>query len=164
MGLTPNKFHAIDSVGKFSEQDVQRRVVESGTVVAADAASRHKQLLVSGMEGASMQVYIEGRKIFECEVRECMQVSRVALFGSAGALLVNVLVEGGGVPRVELERYTRREVTVTQPPSWWDQAEVERLALSRGMRDGDYVFNTRTPFSAEHCIPCPRKLRCGDFI
>ena len=164
MGLTPNKFHAIDSVGKFSEQDVQRRVVESGTVVAADAASRHKQLLVSGMEGASMQVYIEGRKIFECEVRECMQVSRVALFGSAGALLVNVLVEGGGVPRVELERYTRREVTVTQPPTWWDQAEVERLALSRGMRDGDYVFNTRTPFSAEHCIPCPRKLRCGDFI
>jgi hypothetical protein len=161
MGLAPETFHAIDSVGALSTAGLDTTTFSTSTSFPADRAFRLRRLRVSGGAGTQLEVAVDGRVVFACEARDCARTSAVPLFGARGRLDVRVLA---GAPQLELERHTRRAVTTTQPPAWWDQAEVERLALARSLQDGDLIFSTRTPFSTTHCQACPRRFNCKAFV
>ena len=114
-------------------------------------------LLLASSDSCSIEVRIDGRTVFACEERDCGAVASVDLLASKGSLTVLV---SQGQPSIQLERYSRREVSVDRATPWWDQAQAERLMLSRSMRVGDAFFGTKRPFSKDHCLPCPRALKC----
>ena len=157
MGLLPDSYVQITGIGAYSEQDLDTLTVSPGIVVPASPAFRLKRLLLASSDSCSIEVRIDGRTVFACEERDCGAVASVDLLASKGSLTVLV---SQGQPSIQLERYSRREVSVDRATPWWDQAQAERLMLSQSMRVGDAFFGTKRPFSKDHCLPCPRALKC----
>ena len=124
MGIKPDSYVQITHIGAHSEQGLDTLVVNSGVVVVPNPAHRLKRLVLANTEACIIQVRVDGSTIFSCEEWDCGAVASVDRYPSKGSLVVLVTQ---GQPTIQLERFSRREVTVDRDTPWWDQAEAERL-------------------------------------
>ena len=169
IALADDQYVEVASIGSFQREQTETVPVNVGETAEVSFQAGRKftslTIQINNAHNLALRVRIGTRTVFKC-ARRCPVGSKTISVARAKrkSLFIDVLsASSADAVSFQVAFKSRPNVGVKKTmPDWVLNAReaFEDKIMSAGVKVGEFIFRSTTPFSADTCKPCPPGLRC----